>query len=149
MERERADNKLFIGMLSRTATEEEVRALVAPFGAVEKVYIIKEKATGQSRGCAFVKFSTREGATAVIENLHQKMTMPGAPQPLVAKWADPPKPKAPAGAMGRRGGVGGAQGGEPWDCVQSEGTIQNAVPFFRTSARQMMPPAVASSPGSM
>lgn len=107
MEMERADNKLFIGMLSRTATEEEVRALVTPFGAVDEVYIMKDKATGQSKGCAFVKFSTKEGATAVIENLHQKMTMPGATQPLIAKWADPPKPKAPAGAMGMMGGYGG------------------------------------------
>ena len=107
MEMERADNKLFIGTLSRTATEEEVRALVTPFGAVDEVYIMKDKATGQSKGCAFVKFSTKEGATAVIENLHQKMTMPGATQPLIAKWADPPKPKAPAGAMGMMGGYGG------------------------------------------
>ena len=34
VEMERADNKLFIGMLSRTATEEDVRALVAPYGQV-------------------------------------------------------------------------------------------------------------------
>jgi hypothetical protein len=128
MEVERPDNKLFIGMLSRTCTEEEVRALISPFGAVEEVYIMKDKATGQSKatspkssieslylvnfwaltceilcqGCAFVKFATKEGATSVIDNLHQKLTMPGATQPLIAKWADPPKPKAP--------GLGGAMG---------------------------------------
>lgn len=31
---ERADAKLFIGMLARTATDEDVRAIVSPFGQV-------------------------------------------------------------------------------------------------------------------
>ena len=60
----------------------------------------KDKQTGQSKGCAFVKFGSVEIANAAIEGLHQKMTMPGATQPLIAKWADAPKPKNPMGMMG-------------------------------------------------
>ena len=47
--------------------------------------MMKDKATGQSKGCAFVKFSIIEAADAAISALNQKMTMPGATQPLIAK----------------------------------------------------------------
>ena len=67
---------------------------------VDEIYLMKDKQTGQSKGCAFVKFGSVEIANAAIEGLHQKMTMPGATQPLIAKWADAPKPKNPMGMMG-------------------------------------------------
>jgi len=107
MEVERADAKLFIGMLARTATEEEVRALVSPYGQVEEVYIMKDKATGQSKGCSFVKFCNKESASAVIDALHQKVTMPGSHQPIIAKWADAPKAKNGVYSLGGMdGGMG-------------------------------------------
>jgi len=109
MEVERADAKLFIGMLARTATEEEVRALVSPYGQVEEVYIMKDKATGQSKGCSFVKFCNKESASAVIDALHQKVTMPGSHQPIIAKWADAPKAKNGGYSLGGMGG--GMDGG--------------------------------------
>ena len=67
---------------------------------VDEIYLMKDKQTGQSKGCAFVKFGSVEIANAAIEGLHQKMMMPGATQPLIAKWADAPKPKNPMGMMG-------------------------------------------------
>lgn len=72
-------------------------------GQVEEIYIMKDKATGQSKGCAFVRFANTDAANAAIQGLHQKMTMPGATQPLIAKWADAPKPKQTnvMGMMGR------------------------------------------------
>ena len=60
---------------------------------MDEIYLMKDKATGQSKGCAFVKFGNVQIANAAIAGLHQKMTMPGATQPLIAKWADAPKPK--------------------------------------------------------
>ena len=74
---------------------------------VDEIYLMKDKQTGQSKGCAFVKFGSVEIANAAIEGLHQKMTMPGATQPLIAKWADAPKPKNPMGMMGGMMGMPG------------------------------------------
>jgi len=64
---------------------------------------MKDKASGQSKGCAFVRLASTEAANAVIQALHQKMTMPGATQPLIAKWADAPKPKQSNNMMGMMG----------------------------------------------
>ena len=53
-------------------------------GQVEEVYIMKDKAAGQSKGCAFVRFASTDAANAAIQGLHQKITMPGATQALIA-----------------------------------------------------------------
>jgi hypothetical protein len=38
-----------------------------------------------------VKFKRRQDAQAAISALHEKHTMPGGQQPLICKWANPPK----------------------------------------------------------
>lgn len=42
--------KMFVGQISRTATEEELRAMFEEFGAVCELSILRDKVTGQSKG---------------------------------------------------------------------------------------------------
>ncbi|CAM1328700.1 CELF3 (predicted) [Pycnogonum litorale] len=84
------DRKLFVGMLSKQQTEEDVRQLFQPYGGIEECTILRGP-DGQSKGCAFVKFGNHGEAQAAINNLHGSQTMPGASSSLVVKFADTDK----------------------------------------------------------
>jgi CUG-BP- and ETR3-like factor len=81
------ENKLFVGMLSRKASEEEVRQLFAPFGEIREIYMIRN-ADGTSKCAAFLRFMQRESAVQAIENLHNNIVMDGSARPLIVKFAD-------------------------------------------------------------
>ncbi|XP_026300250.1 CUGBP Elav-like family member 4 isoform X9 [Apis mellifera] len=86
----RGDRKLFVGMLSKQQTEDDVRQLFTAFGTIEECTILRGP-DGSSRGCAFVKLSSHQEALAAINTLHGSQTMPGASSSLVVKFADTEK----------------------------------------------------------
>ena len=57
--------KLYVGNLPFTATEDAVRTLFAPHGAVEKVSLITDRDTGQARGFGFVEMSNADASRAM------------------------------------------------------------------------------------
>jgi RNA recognition motif-containing protein len=56
--------KLYVGNLSFTTTEEELKTLFAQFGEVKSVAVIKDRDTGRSRGFGFVEMENPEAAVA-------------------------------------------------------------------------------------
>lgn len=86
------ERKLFVGMLSKKCTENDVRMMFAPYGTIEECTILREQ-NGQSRGCAFVTLSSRQCAQNAIRNLHHSRTLEGCRSPLVVKLADSQKEK--------------------------------------------------------
>lgn len=46
--------KMFVGQISRTATEEELRAMFEEFGSVCELSILRDKVTGQSKGSCLI-----------------------------------------------------------------------------------------------
>ncbi|XP_053933730.1 CUGBP Elav-like family member 6 isoform X2 [Cuculus canorus] len=86
----RGDRKLFVGMLGKQQSEDDVRRLFEPFGQIEECTILRGP-DGASKGCAFVKYSSHAEAQAAINSLHGSQTMPGASSSLVVKFADTDK----------------------------------------------------------
>ncbi|XP_026160705.1 CUGBP Elav-like family member 5a isoform X10 [Mastacembelus armatus] len=86
----RGDRKLFVGMLNKQQTEEDVYRLFEPYGVIEECTVLRGP-DGNSKGCAFVKFSTHTEAQSAISALHGSQTMPGASSSLVVKFADTDK----------------------------------------------------------
>jgi cold-inducible RNA-binding protein len=99
---------IFVGNLAYQATEDELNQAFSQYGAVERVNIVTDRATGQPRGFAFVEMTNRAEAETAIGQLN------GAELHGRAMNVNEARPK-PAGGGGGYGGGGGrgAGGGRP------------------------------------
>jgi len=59
--------KLYVGNLSFSTTEDELRNLFAKAGTVASVALIKDRDTGSSKGFGFVEMSTQAEAESAIK----------------------------------------------------------------------------------
>jgi len=66
------ETKIYVGNLSFTTTEDELRALFAEAGTVASVALIKDRDTGQSKGFAFVEMTNQADAEKAIQLLNGK-----------------------------------------------------------------------------
>jgi RNA recognition motif-containing protein len=57
---------IYVGNLTSSVSEEQLKALFSKFGVVASVKIIKDKYTGNSRGFAFVEMPSTEEARHAI-----------------------------------------------------------------------------------
>ena len=60
--------KLYIGNLPFTSTEDELRELFGKHGTVHSAQIIMDRDTGQPRGFAFVEMDNADAAIAALDN---------------------------------------------------------------------------------
>src|SRR5204862_6571395 len=90
--------RLYVGYLPFSATEEQLRALLAPLGESTSAKVISDKFTGQSKRFGFVVMSSDADAAAAISRLHESAV--GA-RKIVVNEARP---------MERREGGGGGGG---------------------------------------
>ncbi len=65
-------NKLYVGKLPYSTTEQELKDLFAEYGTVETATIIADKFSGQSKGFGFVEMSDEKEAQAAIAGLNNK-----------------------------------------------------------------------------
>ena len=63
---------IYVGNLSRNASEDELKEAFTAFGEVTSAKIIMDKFTGESRGFGFVEMSNDEEGKAAIEGLNGK-----------------------------------------------------------------------------
>jgi RNA recognition motif-containing protein len=61
--------KLYVGNLPYETTEADLQALFEQSGAVSTINVVRDRATGQARGFAFVEMSDAEGAQRAITEL--------------------------------------------------------------------------------
>lgn len=62
--------KLYVGNLSYSTTEEELRQLFAEVGTVVSVTVITDRMTGRSRGFGFVEMENDDDAEEAIKRLN-------------------------------------------------------------------------------
>ncbi|XP_076348690.1 CUGBP Elav-like family member 2 isoform X7 [Tachypleus tridentatus] len=86
------ERKLFIGMLSKKFNENDVRRMFSPFGFIEECTVLRD-VNGQSKGCGFVTYASRQFAINAIKGMNHCQTMEGCSSPLVVKFADTQKEK--------------------------------------------------------
>ena len=60
--------KLYVGNLPFTATEDELRQLFAKHGTVQSAQIVMDRDTGRPRGFAFVEMDNADAAIAALDN---------------------------------------------------------------------------------
>jgi|SRR5271155_1036323 len=99
--------KLFVGNLPFSATENDLQDYFATAGTVIAVNIMQDRATGRSRGFAFVEMGSQSEADAAITQFHGKEFQGRA---LTVNEARP-REERPAGGGGGGGGYRGGGGG--------------------------------------
>lgn len=103
--------KLYIGGLSYSTTEDELRDAFSQVGAVESASIVIDRMTGRSRGFGFVEMSSDDEAQAAIEMWNGKEL---GGRTLTVNEARPMEARAPrreGGGGGFNRDRGGARGG--------------------------------------
>jgi RNA recognition motif-containing protein len=61
---------IYVGNLAYSVTEDDLREAFAQHGSVDKVNVIKDKFSGESKGFAFVEMSDNSSADAAIKQLN-------------------------------------------------------------------------------
>ncbi|OPL18730.1 MAG: RNA-binding protein [Candidatus Aegiribacteria sp. MLS_C] len=64
------NNKLFVGGLSWSTTDKELREAFEAYGSVTEAKVIKERDSGRSRGFGFVTFENEDDATAAVDAMN-------------------------------------------------------------------------------
>jgi len=101
------ENRVFVGNLSFTTTEDDLRTLFAQAGTVNSVNLIRDRDTGRSRGFGFVEMSSPSEAENAI-HMFNGYTLDD--RELKVNIARPREERSPGEYGGRRGGYGGGGG---------------------------------------
>jgi RNA recognition motif-containing protein len=96
------ENKLYVGNLSYSTTEDELRTLFAQAGTIGSVAVIKDRDTGQSKGFAFIEMGNQAEAEKAIHMFNGKTL---GSRELRVNMARPRDDRG-MGGYGRRGGRG-------------------------------------------
>jgi RNA recognition motif-containing protein len=64
--------KVYVGNLSPESTEQQLRDLGAPFGRLDSVALIMDKATGKAKGFGFLEYGADTEGNAAISGLNGK-----------------------------------------------------------------------------
>jgi RNA recognition motif-containing protein len=62
---------IYVGNLSYSTTDEDLRAAFAAYGTVTSARVVFDRETGRSRGFGFVEMTSSSEAHAAIEALNQ------------------------------------------------------------------------------
>lgn len=103
------ESKLYVGNLSHSTTEDDLRQLFSQAGNVKSVSVIKDRDTGRSKGFGFVEMGSDEDAQKAVSQFNGQSFQDRSLKVNVAR----PREDRPRGGGfgGPRGGGGGGFGG--------------------------------------
>jgi RNA recognition motif-containing protein len=100
--------RIYVGNLSFNTEEPQLEQLFGQLGTVESVHLVRDHATGRSRGFGFVEMPDETQARAACQQLDQQ-EFEG--RRLTVNEARPQERKSGGGFGGNRGGGFGGGGG--------------------------------------
>ena len=62
--------EVYVGQISGSVTEDEMKKLFSVVGTVESVHLVVDTGSGEFRGCGYVRMSTDEEAREAIDLLN-------------------------------------------------------------------------------
>ncbi|XP_041917018.1 CUGBP Elav-like family member 1 isoform X9 [Alosa sapidissima] len=88
--------KMFVGQIPRSWSEDQLRELFEPYGAVYEINVLRDRSQNppQSKGCCFITYYTRKAALEAQNALHNMKILPGMHHPIQMKPADSEKNNA-------------------------------------------------------
>jgi RNA recognition motif-containing protein len=101
-------SKLFVGNLSYSTTDERIREVFEQYGEVLSATVVRDRATGQSRGFGFVEYGAESAAQTAMESLNGTDLDGRSITVNVARERERGGP--PRGGFGGGGGGGGGGG---------------------------------------
>jgi len=101
--------KLYVGNLPYQTTEADLQQLFEGSGQVASINVVRDRATGQARGFAFVEMSDTEGAQRAIKELDRHQY---GGRNLTVNEAKTMESRGPRGNGG--GGFGGQRRENRW-----------------------------------
>ena len=101
--------KLYVGNLSYSVTDEDLRQAFGAYGQVASAEAVKDRYSGQSKGFGFVEMPSQDEANAAMQALNGTDLKGRSINVNEAR----PRAGGPGGGGGRdrRGGGGGGRGG--------------------------------------
>ena len=63
---------IYVGNLASSVTDEQLKGLFEEYGTVDSANIIKDRASGESKGFGFIEMPESEEAKKAIEELNEK-----------------------------------------------------------------------------
>ena len=76
-----------MGQVPKNLTEEDLAIVFEPYGRILDLTVIRDRRSGNHRGCAFVTYENGEDAMKVVHDMHGKYTFDGAPWPAQVRPA--------------------------------------------------------------
>lgn len=69
--------KMFVGQIPRNMSESELKSMFQEYGSVYQLNVLRDKQSGESKGCCFVTFYARKAALDAQNALHNLKTLAG------------------------------------------------------------------------
>lgn len=96
-------NRLFVGGLSWSTTDDGLRSAFQRFGDVTDAKVIQDRETGRSRGFGFVTFADRSAAESAVQGMNGQILDGRAIRVNEAEDRPPPSRGPRPGGGGRFG----------------------------------------------